>query len=294
MLKFKRMMLGDAQELRSYFEKCTNRFCDFSVGGSVMWRNVYDTEYAVFEGALYMRFSAAGGKKAFSYPIGRPLADTLENVREYCENTGTELIFAALSEPEKDDILSIFPSAAAEFDRDHSDYIYLAEDLANFKGKKYATQRNHINRFLSENGDWCFREITEEDIPLVKDFFAEYSKEVEKDSISATEEKKCVLDVLENFASYGFFGEALLVDDKMVGFFLCEYVGDTLMVHIEKCDRNITGAYQMLARREAEKYGVGKYKYVNREDDAGDEGLRRSKLAYRPLYLAEKYTVTVE
>ena len=66
------------------------------------------------------------------------------------------------------------------------------------------------------------------------------------------------------------------------------------IVHIEKSDRNIQGAYQMLARREAEKYCVGDVKYVNREDDAGDEGLRRSKLAYRPLYIAEKYTVMVK
>jgi hypothetical protein len=50
----------------------------------------------------------------------------------------------------------------------------------------------------------------------------------------------------------------------------------------------------MLARREAEKYCVGNIKYVNREDDAGDEGLRRSKLAYRPAYIAEKYTVIVK
>lgn len=294
MLEFKKMTLGDAKELRPYFEKCTNRFCDFSVGGSVMWRNVYATEYAVCDGALYMRFNAGEGKKAYSLPLGKPLANTLGNVREYCENTGTELIFAALSAEERDELLSAFPASSVEFDRDHSDYIYLAEDLANFKGKKYSTQRNHINRFLSENGDWRFLEITEKELPLLKEFFAKYSRENEKDSFSASEEKKCVLDVLENFAAYGFFGEALLVDRRITGFFLCEYVGDTLIVHIEKCDRSITGAYQMLAKREAEKYGVGKYKYVNREDDAGDEGLRRSKLAYRPLYLAEKYTVTVK
>ena len=293
-MKFKKMMLDDACVLRSYFEKSTNRFCDFSVGGSVMWRNVYDTEYAILDGAMYMNFRIGDNERAFSYPIGKPLPETVGNIRAYCESTGIPMIFAALSADEKDELCSLFPQSDFLLDRDHSDYIYLGEDLAELKGKKYATQRNHINRFLSENSDWCFKEITQENLSLVKEFFERFVKENEKEGFSAQEEIKCVFDVLEKFSSYGFFGEALFVGDAIVGFFLGECVGDTFIVHIEKSDRNIQGAYQMLARREAEKYCVGNIKYVNREDDAGDEGLRRSKLAYRPAYIAEMYTVIVK
>ena len=293
MIEFKKVTLESIKLLRPYLDMSKNRLCDFSVGGTVMWRDAFDTQYDIYDGALYMKLRLQDGRTAFTVPLGKPFKDTHKNLLEYCASTWEKLVFAIVSAEEKDEILNFFPDAEVSFERDFSDYVYTGESLANFKGKKYSGQRNHINRFMHENDIWSFEEVSEANLSEIKDFFENYNASVEKESFTAVAERNGVRDVLENFDAYGFKGEALRVDGKIVGFFLCEAVYDTLIVHIEKCDRNINGAYQMLAKEEAAKYCVGGLKYVNREDDSGDDGLRRSKLSYHPAFIAEKYTVTV-
>ncbi len=293
MIEFKKITLESAEILRPYVAKSVNRLCDFSIGGTVMWRNVYDTHYAICDDALYMKLKLFNGKTVFTRPVGKPFAETYENILEYCKSTGEKPIFINVSNEEKNEFLKIFPDAEVVFERDFSDYIYLREDLANFKGKRYSGQRNHINRFMNENENWQFEEIGHHNLPEVKKYLEKYIAATDKDALSAIAERDCVRDVLENFDVYGFFGEALRINGEIVGFFLCEAIFDTLIVHIEKCERSINGAYQMLAKEEASKYCVGELKYVNREDDSGDEGLRKSKLSYHPFCIAEKYTITL-
>ena len=258
-----------------------------------MWRDAFDTEYDIYDGALYLKMRLQDGRTAFTYPIGKPFKETHKNLVEYCGATWQKLVFSTVSAEEKDEILNFFPNAEISFERDYSDYIYLGESLATFKGKKYSGQRNHINRFMHDNDIWNFEEVSGANLPEIKAYFEKYNSENEKESFTAVAERNCVRNVLDNFDVYGFRGEALRVNGEIVGFFLCESVYDTLIVHIEKCERSINGAYQMLAREEAAKYCTGGLKYVNREDDSGDEGLRKSKLSYHPAFMGEKYTVTV-
>jgi len=60
-------------------------------------------------------------------------------------------------------------------------------------------------------------------------------------------------------------------------------------VHVEKALAEYEGAYPMLAQSFAQAFAVDGVKYLNREDDAGDGGLRKSKLQYKPVKLVDKY-----
>ena len=95
---------------------------------------------------------------------------------------------------------------------------------------------------------------------------------------------------LENLNELGFFGIIIRREDIITAFSICEEQNkDTAIVHYEKADANIQGAYQIVNRETAALIDRLGYKYVNREDDLGISGLRKAKLSYYPYYMGRKY-----
>lgn len=84
-------------------------------------------------------------------------------------------------------------------------------------------------------------------------------------------------------------GGFIEVDGAIVAMAVGEIFNDTLCVHIEKADREYAGSYPMIVKEFASHNVTEDIRYINREDDVGDEGLRTSKLSYHPIRLLDKY-----
>jgi hypothetical protein len=127
----------------------------------------------------------------------------------------------------------------------------------------------------------------------IKDALALMSrlKEEEDPTPIYLEERAKTIEVLENFDIYGMEGLVLYADGIPVAFSIGEAKGDTLYIHIEKSDASFRGAPQMIASRYVQLMANDDIVYVNREEDLGDPGLRKSKLAYHPVEVIEKYTL---
>ena len=65
---------------------------------------------------------------------------------------------------------------------------------------------------------------------------------------------------------------------------------DTFIVHIEKAFSSVAGAYPMI-NQQFVSHNCADYRYVNREDDVGSEGLRKAKLSWHPVDMARKYRI---
>ena len=294
MLDFRPLQLEDLPKLRQFFGYSGSRICDTTPGTVFIWRDMYKTEWAIYDGSLYFKVLYPGLGETFTLPLGGGRAEHYTQIAAYCCRRNMPIAFYPVPKDELERLQEFFPNSAAIAERDNFDYLYRAEDLKYFRGKKLSGQRNHVNKFLKTYGNWLFRTITPQDIPAVKEFLDQYASRWDKAAATFQEDIAKTHEVLDNYEAYGLLGGMLLVDGKIAGFSLGEIIGDTLFTHIEKADRDYLGCYQMLVSQFAQQFAHEGVAFINREDDTGDLGLRTSKLSYHPISLLEKYTVTVE
>ena len=81
-------------------------------------------------------------------------------------------------------------------------------------------------------------------------------------------------------------------NEEIVSFAIGEKRDNVIFIHIEKADVNYAGAYQMIVNEFAKKF-ASDVEFINREDDAGDLGLRTSKQSYHPVSRPKKLNVEV-
>lgn len=292
MLEFKKVTFEDYDVINAFYQGYPARQCDRSTAATIMWRNYYDNHYAVFDGTIIFS-SNFTGDGCFTYPIGRNVEGMLDELEKHCRETGTPMTVCSVNKSELPFMLKKYPDCEYDADRDWFDYLYEKEPMLLLAGRKYGTQRNHINKFKKLYSDYSFKRIADEDIEKLIDFTKSFSFNSEK-SESAMQELEICIEVLENHKKYNMLGGYLEVDGKIIGYSFGEIIGDTLFVHIEKADVSYHGAYQMLTNSFLREFAADEtVKFVNREEDCGDEGLRKSKLSYHPVELIEKTTVKI-
>ena len=175
-------------------------------------------------------------------------------------------------------------------ERDYFDYIYLREDLATLKGKKYQPKRNHINNF-KKRYTYEYLPITPEIVPqcleLERQWFKANNESAEEEE-ELSDERRSLTYALHHAEELDLTGGAIRVEGKIIAFsFGAPINHDTFGVHVEKADVSYEGAYTVI-NQEFAAHLPEQYTYVNREEDLGIPGLRQAKLSYQPAILLEK------
>ena len=294
MLAYTPMKLEHLDELRPYITQRRSRNCDDTVADMFMWREWFHKTWVIVEKSLVVRMTSYDGKTAYMVPLGGPDASrsaALEAILEDCREQGEDAYFTALVE---DDVKWLREAGELEVEEMNSgwwDYIYEADALVNLSGKKYSSQRNHINKFVRDYPMYSFEPIMEENLEAVKTFFNNFDDSYFKELPMLDEERKGIAEILDNFDLYQLPAGCLMLGDHVVGFTIGELIGDTLFSHIEKATTDLMGAYPILTH-EFNDAMTAKYpqiRYINREEDMGDPGLQRSKEGYNPIFMLRKY-----
>lgn len=295
MLNFSRLD-KDVEFLRKYFEIATTQFCDLSVGVRFMWREDFKIDYALFNDTLILKESTKDYTDKFYYPIAKSEKDiekALTEIENYCSEKNIPLSFCCIDNKTAGYFASRYQKVKVYNDRDWSDYIYLAESFKSFSGKKFSGQRNHINKFKKLYPNYIAKKIEKGDLPAIFKMLDQFEEGQDFSVWSALEEKRVIREYIENSFDLNQLGVAILVDGQVVGISFGEYVKDTLIVHVEKALTSYDGVYPLLANEFAKAYVTDNIKFINREEDCGDNGLRISKLQYKPIEVKEKNFVDV-
>jgi hypothetical protein len=189
--------------------------------------------------------------------------------------------------------LSASPEFQVRPEREHFDYIYQTSDLIALKGGRYHAKRNHINRFLQDHGaGFQFVPIGAENLGLCAEFQERWCEWRRCDEdMNLRDEWTAIRQGLADYQALKVQGAAILIGEKVEAFTFGELLNaQTAAVHIEKANPEIPGLYAMINRQFCQKYWSG-VPFINREQDLGEEGLRKAKLSYHPARLVEKYRV---
>ena len=278
--------------VKEYFEKSEISFCDLSIGAKYMWRDEYVIDFAIFNDTLIIKEDGPSYKDNFYYPMGKDIAGALNEIENYCREKFIPLCFCCIDKEHAKILKDRYHEVKIFNDRDWDDYIYCAVAFKTYSGKKYNGQRNHVNKFKKTYPNYNFVVMKDSDLPRIKKFLLDYENATEFSADSKDEQEK-VLDYVEHALELEQVGGFIEVDGKIVALSVGERVGDTLIVHIEKGLKEYNGVYPTMAQEFARAFAHEGIKYINREEDCGDEGLRTSKMQYKPIEIKEKIAVHV-
>lgn len=287
MLEFREININDIKWVNELLKQSDFMGCEYSFANNMAWRRLNNSKICRYKD-FYIVMSD-DENMAFTFPAGSgDYVDVLSQMREYAQSRKKPFKIWNASESQIEYIRENFSDRFKVIcDDTQYDYIYSAQDLIDMSGKKFHGKKNHINAFKKYN--WSFSEITEKDFDDCIAFCVEdYVKNDRAQTTSGISEQFAIDTYFMNYRELELMGGLLRVDGNIAAVSIGERLNsDTLVVHIEKADTQYRGSYAAMCNEFAIHFAVG-YKYINREEDLGIQGLRKSKRSYNPLFQLKK------
>ena len=179
--------------------------------------------------------------------------------------------------------------------RDNYDYIYDADKLRTLSGKAYHKKKNHLNSFLKNyEGRYEFKKLCCTDVDEIQQFHDRWldDRNYEDRHNSIKSEENGVHRLFKYCGIIDCEIGGVFIDGKLEAYTIGSYAPEIecAFIHIEKANIAIPGLYNFINQQ----FLINSFpdaKFVNREDDLGQEGLRKAKLSYQPIRMETKYHI---
>ena len=287
-MSWKNMGIQDKEIIDEYLKGKFN-ISDYNFTNQYLWSIGEETKYRIENDVLIVK-GVYDGEEHYYMPVPKEKSEKnlealVKIIKDIIEN-GSRII---LVPEEWKEILE--KDFVLEERRDSFDYIYSSIDLGTLKGRKFTKKKNKINQFKKSH-NYTYEKIDETNIKDVIEFQSQWCTDRKCDSIPVLKNENLgIMNLLNNFSKMDFIGAMIKIDSKVIAYSLGEILNDEYgVIHIEKGLNKYVGSYQMINHLFAQNE-FSKCKYINREDDFGNEGLREAKESYNPVFLLKKYEI---
>lgn len=286
----KPLQITDNLLLREYLVKYPREHCDYSLTNLMVWGLIYGNHYLLFKERLVI-FNQQ--YQFIFFPIGeelcpRELNELVQLFQEYYPKAQIILVPAYYLEK--------YPYILDDYllheDRDWADYIYSIESLVNLSGKKLAKKKNLISQFTRSYPHYKVLKITEDRLEVILQFTQKWRRERSVGGSYLDTEYQAIQNTVKYWNQLPVEGIIICLDQKIAAYSIFSpQTADMVTEHFEKFDPDKKGSAQLI-NWETARYLQERFKWINREQDIGLEGLRQAKLSYVPQRLLPYYALS--
>lgn len=281
---FRSLDIGDKSRFDSIFERLQPRVSELTFAGLYLFRSAHDYGLSLIGDSLVVLGRGYDGSRYCLPPLGGDVASACDLLLE----AGLELYGV-----EAEYVSRYLENVEHEIieDRDSFDYLYLREELAVLPGNRFHKKKNRINYFAVRHAHEVHL-FSSQHLCGCLQLLDEWAKVAEVEGNRSFElEMDATVEALAQADALGLEGVVVTVGGVVRAFAVGERLNrETAVCHFEKADHFMEGLSQ-LVNREFARLLFNDCRYVNREQDLGESGLRNAKLSYHPVELVKKFKV---
>lgn len=258
---------------------------------------MHKASYYIQNDSLFI-ISDKGEHKYFYQPICSPdnVKKNIEIIIDYCN----ELSIPPVIEECSNDFIEEARKSGFEFQRterrDQWEYVYSVDAMISLKGKELHRKKNRFNKFVREHPDYTLEELKPVGVEEILDFHRYWCrlKNCSEDS-SLKSERIAIEKLLGSMSHLPVSGVIILDKGRVKGFSIGTRLRDGIFViMVEKAELlpEYEGIYACLNTETARYISTG-YNFINRQQDMGIAGLRKTKLSWKPEKLLVCDTISL-
>jgi len=281
--EFKPVGLEDKPVFDEYLDGEASEVCELSFANIFIWKDSEHPRWTILNGALCVLVEAEFEDPYFLPPIGgERVPETIAACLERAPR---------LSRVPEGFVEKYGAGFKVEEDPANFDYVYLREELAELKGKKFDGKRNRIRKFESTFVHE-YHALARADVPGCVRLLEDWFEGKLNGDLCMRGEQKAIVQALASFERLGLKGAVVKVGGRVEAFTVGgRLTADMAVIPIEIANPGLVGLAQWINREFVRREWTD-CALINREQDMGIEGLRKAKLSYQPARLVKKYNLT--